>query len=695
MHYAKTCRTGKKTTKQKIKRDKAVKVYSGTHITELVQSIKNHDRIFATDRGRLISLKYQNGKLTSEGSWKGINDQIDGIIEAENGDLWLGTSQNGVIKVTPDNQNSTNASKVKYYNINAGFSIPFTFKHSIILGTVKGLYAYNSKTDRFEPFRDLGEQFCNGSRDIASFSEMPDGKIWICSSENRKADIGYLQPNGKGGYVWVYAPFRRIPEMSVETFYIEPSGIAWIGGSEGLYRYDRSKDKKNYAQKFSCLIRKITSGSDSLLYGGNKSNLQDFKKLADLKYELNNLTFEFAAPFFDQEEKTLYSYQLVGYDKEWSKWSRETKKEYSKIREGKYTFRVKARNVYGVTSEIESYNIWILPPWERTIWAYLVYLVILVAFIWYLVKLYSRRLIATNNKLEKIIEERTLKITHQKEEIMVQRDELELANACKDKFFSIIAHDLRGPFSGFLGLTQIMAEELPSLSMVQVQDLASSMKNSAANLYRLLNNLLEWSQLQKGSIPFNPVEIQLRSLVDEVIAPALETAKSKEIEIGCDIPENIAVFSDSHILQTVIRNLVSNAMKFTPKGGKISVLAKITDDKNVEIAIQDTGIGMSQEMLENLFRIDVQTGRKGTDGEPSTGLGLLLCKEFVEKHDGKIWVESEVGKGSTFYFSIPFGTKPKEKESVKNEISVRIKEIPAVKLKILIAEDDESSGKLI
>jgi len=678
-----------------IKRDKAVKIYSGTHITELVQSIKNHDRIFATDRGRLISLKYQNGKLTSEGSWKGINDQIDGIIEAENGDLWLGTSRNGVIKVTPDNQNSTNPSKVKYYNINAGFSIPFPFKHSIILGTEKGLYAYNSKTDCFEPFRDLGEQFCNGSRDIASFSEMPDGKIWICSSENRKADIGYLQPNGKGDYDWVFAPFRRIPEMSLETFHIEPSGIAWIGGSEGLYRYDHSKDTKNYTQRFSCLIRKITSGSDSLLYGGNKSNLQDLKKLADLKYEFNNLTFEFAAPFFDQEEKTVYSYQLVGYDKEWSKWSKETKKEYSKIREGKYTFRVKARNVYDVESEIDSCQISVLPPWSRTVWAYLAYLIISITFIWFITRLYSKRLKTANIQLEIIIKERTLEITRQKEEILIHRDELELANANKDKFFSIIAHDLRGPFGGFLGLTEVMSEKLPNLTMPQIQDLALSMKNSAANLYRLLNNLLEWSQIQKGSMPFNPAIIQLDLLVDEVIAPALETAKSKEIEIGCDIPEEISVFADRNMLQTVIRNLVSNALKFTRNGGTVHVSAKINENKNIEIAFHDTGIGMSQEILENLFRIDVQTRREGTKGEPSTGLGLLLCKEFVEKHGGNIWVESEEGKGSIFYFTLPVATEPIEKASLKNEISLGIDEIPTIKLKILIAEDDKASSQLI
>lgn len=236
--------------------------------------------------------------------------------------------------------------------------------------------------------------------------------------------------------------------------------------------------------------------------------------------------------------------------------------------------------------------------------------------------------------------------------IQKRNEELSKANAEKDKFFTIIAHDLRAPFGGFLGLTQIMAQELPNLTMAQVHEIAMNMSKSATNLYRLLENLLEWSQIQKGSIPFNPTAIQLRSLVDESLALVLDTSKSKKIETSCDIAEDITVFADSPILQSVLRNLVSNALKFTRKGGKVRVSAKTTFENTVEIAVQDTGIGMSQTMVDNLFRIDVQTKRKGTEGEPSTGLGLLLCKEFVEKHGGTIWAESEVGKGSIFFFSI-------------------------------------------
>ncbi|MDP2337536.1 MAG: PAS domain S-box protein [Bacteroidota bacterium] len=238
-------------------------------------------------------------------------------------------------------------------------------------------------------------------------------------------------------------------------------------------------------------------------------------------------------------------------------------------------------------------------------------------------------------------------------EIKKTNTELIKLNAEKDKFFSIIAHDLRSPFSSFLGLTQIMAEELPSLTMAQVQDLAISMEKSANNLYSLLENLLEWARMQQGLIPFNPEVVQIHKIAAESIAMMVEPANIKGIEIGYDIPEDLRVFADNNMLQNVIRNLVSNAVKFTPKGGKINLSAKSTGNGSVEISIRDTGIGMNKNLLDKLFRIDEHTSRPGTEGEPSTGLGLLLCKEFIEKHDGKIWAEGEVGTGSTFSFSLP------------------------------------------
>jgi CheY-like chemotaxis protein len=244
-----------------------------------------------------------------------------------------------------------------------------------------------------------------------------------------------------------------------------------------------------------------------------------------------------------------------------------------------------------------------------------------------------------------------------------------------------------------------MAEDLPDLTMAQAQNLAETMSKSANNLYTLIENLLDWAQIQQGAISFNPEVIQLNTVVGESMAPIREPAKNKGVEIETDIAGGLEVLADKNMLQTVIRNLVSNAVKFTRKGGTVSIAAKSAGDKTVEISIRDNGIGMSREMVGNLFRIDVKTGRKGTDGEPSTGLGLLLCKEFIEKNGGKIWVESAEGEGSTFYFTLPIYAPSESESNNGNEILNTEKNVQTSPetsgLKILIAEDDETSGELI
>ena len=280
------------------------------------------------------------------------------------------------------------------------------------------------------------------------------------------------------------------------------------------------------------------------------------------------------------------------------------------------------------------------------------------------------------------------------DEIKLKKEELQKVNAEKDKFFSIIAHDLRSPFQGFLGLTQEMAEELPRLAKDEMQKIAVGMRDSATNLFRLIESLLQWASVQQGLIPFKPEVVQLLPVVNESIAMALKPARDKGIEITYDIPADIKVLADSNMLQSVIRNLVSNAIKFTAKNGKISLSSKVTDNNTVEISIKDSGIGMNGEMVDNLFRVDVRTNRKGTEGELSTGLGLLLCKEFIEKNGGKIRVESEEGKGSVFYFTIPFNSEHGSKSIA--EIAPAIEEKKLFKdMKILIVEDDKQSEILI
>jgi PAS domain S-box-containing protein len=239
------------------------------------------------------------------------------------------------------------------------------------------------------------------------------------------------------------------------------------------------------------------------------------------------------------------------------------------------------------------------------------------------------------------------------EEMKLKNELLQTINAEKDKFFSILAHDLKGPLSAFLGATQILIEEIQNMSLEEIRDITIRMKESANNIYRLLENLLEWSRLKRGVMDFIPETFNATQKITECIEVLVESARKKEIKVNYSLPEDLTIYADSHMFETIIRNLVSNAIKFTPKSGEICVSASTTPDNSVEIKISDTGIGMDKELIGKLFQLNEKTSRKGTEGEPSTGLGLLLCKEFIEKHGGKIWVESEERKGSTFTFILP------------------------------------------
>jgi PAS domain S-box-containing protein len=243
--------------------------------------------------------------------------------------------------------------------------------------------------------------------------------------------------------------------------------------------------------------------------------------------------------------------------------------------------------------------------------------------------------------------------TKMDEAIKRKNEELQKVNAEKDKFFSIIAHDLRSPFNGFLGLTEILTTELSEMSMLEIKGISLMLNKSAVNLYKLIENLLEWSRMQRGLIDFDPKPLLLKPKISEYVALNYETACKKEIAFNIKIEDDLAIYADEYMAGSILRNLVTNALKFTPKGGIITISALPAGDNMVEISIRDTGIGMGKNMVDNLFRLDVNTSRKGTDGESSTGLGLIICKDFIEKNSGKLTVESEVGVGSVFRVSLP------------------------------------------
>ncbi|MGB9770546.1 MAG: ATP-binding protein [Candidatus Kapaibacteriota bacterium] len=238
------------------------------------------------------------------------------------------------------------------------------------------------------------------------------------------------------------------------------------------------------------------------------------------------------------------------------------------------------------------------------------------------------------------------------EELRQSEQKLRELNATKDKFFSIIAHDLKNPIGAFKNVLELLYENFNDFTKEEILEIIEPLKESSTQLFSLLENLLLWSRAQTGRIQIEPIEFDIVDLIRQNINLLQLQAANKQIKIEMDVPERIFVLADINSITTVLRNLISNAIKFTQPNGKI-VVSATSKNNFAEVCVEDTGVGMSKETMEKLFRIDVHHTSLGTANEKGTGLGLIVCKEFVEANGGQIWVESKEGKGSKFYFTIP------------------------------------------
>lgn len=238
------------------------------------------------------------------------------------------------------------------------------------------------------------------------------------------------------------------------------------------------------------------------------------------------------------------------------------------------------------------------------------------------------------------------------EKVKMRTRELSKANAAKDKFFSIIAHDLKSPFTAIFGLTDMMIENWEMMEDEEKIEFLKDLNSTSKNTFNLLQNLLDWSRAQTGRITIAPSNIEPEKIVDETLSILKKNANNKNITIQNKIPEDVRCYADKNMITTVFRNLISNAIKFTPQGGGIEILVS-PNSSHYRFCVADSGIGISEDEIAKLFSITEKVQRPGTNDEQGTGLGLILCKEFIEKNHGEIFVESEINKGSKFFFTVP------------------------------------------
>ncbi len=255
-------------------------------------------------------------------------------------------------------------------------------------------------------------------------------------------------------------------------------------------------------------------------------------------------------------------------------------------------------------------------------------------------------------QLQKNLQQEVVKRSASEEQLRQLNQELQEVNANKNKFFSIIAHDLRNPVTTFSQLCELIVENFDRYSAEDIKRLTILQRDSAQQLNALLDNLLTWANAQQATLEFQPHPVNLKKVIEKNLNLLALNAEKKRITLKSSVHEPIMVYADDHMMNTVVLNLLSNALKFTDAQGTVNV-SVTPNGSEVEFAVSDTGIGIPEERLSNLFRIDSKYKQIGTAGERGTGLGLILCKEFVERHGGKIWVESARGKGTTFKFTLP------------------------------------------
>ncbi len=586
------------------------------------------------------------------------------IYEDSQGYLWIGTYGGGLNRMDPVEGTFTSylndpEDPVSISN-NVVFSIYEDTTGIFWIGTNNGLNRFDPNTDEFNRFG-----IKEGLPNEVIYGVLPDqnNNLWLStnlglsrfsltdfSTKNFDINDG-LQSN----------------EFNGGAFHKGESGTLYFAGVYGLNLIDpvNIRPVKNSSQlvitKFEVLGKEVevlpSKQHDDALSGNfvtmdEKDNYFVSCNIAYadeviLQYRHRFFSLEFAALNNSLPEEMNYAYQMHGIDDDWIFSGERNYVSYANMPPGTYQFSVRSINSDGNLSESDTgLTIVIKPPFWRTWWFVTLEIVAAVIVIIYIYLLLLK--VRTNRILK--IQNENIRVANQK--LAESEKKLMNLNATKDKFFSIISHDLKNPFSSLLSITDLLIQNYSTADEQEKISGIQKIQGSMQQIYNLLENLLTWSRSQSGRIEFQPVRFNLSNVLQENYNLHKTIAEKKKVQLVANIPENLTVYGDREMINTVVRNLINNAIKFTGADKRVEIEVN-NEVLFVMVLVKDQGIGIAKEDLNKLFRIDVKFKSRGTSGEKGTGLGLILCKEFVEKNGGKMIVRSTPGEGSEFGFTIP------------------------------------------
>ncbi len=738
------------------------------------------------------------------------NNRVYCILEDSWGKIWIGTG-NGIIILNTETKTSTilqaGGETALAISSNLVYSLLEDREQNIWIATSNGLNRYVPSEKRIYYYinnPDSPNSLCDNY--VISLCEDRSGLIWIGTTTGvnsfDKSDSLFSYYSIKDGLpsntvydiikdgnnnLWFSTgnglAMKNPDENALETFLVEDKllgkefniksvfkaadGEMFFGGIEGLVSfYPDSLIDNDYIPP----IRITSLEKES---NGERQALNPYADRVLLSYRDYSFTIEFSALDYTNPSKNRYSYQMEGVSDNWIEIGNRRFVDFTMLPPGAYTFNVKGSNNDGVWNNAgASISITILPPWWRSNYAYILYVIFIIATIIVVIRLREISLIREKKILEKKISERTTEIAQQKErveeseaklsstissiddlvfvldkagvfqefynpgkhkilyseaesyidkhfenvgfpELVVQKlthafkelmqkdsyeefdysienkarvfwfnakisprrnakgglsgitivarditerkqseEQMKELNTTKDTFFSILAHDLKNPFSSLYSMSDILIENYQNLEEKEKLMMLKNMHKSAEHIFNLLENLLTWSSSQRGSIDYSPEKFNISNLIQVNMNLHKLPAEKKGVVLVIDIADDLPAFGDREMINTVIRNLINNAVKFSNKGGTVEV--KILQKKQLfEVIVCDHGVGIPAGDVKKLFRIDEKYKSLGTEGESGTGLGLVLCKEFVDKNGGEIWCKTGEGSGTEFHFTIP------------------------------------------
>ncbi|MCF6349249.1 MAG: response regulator [Flavobacteriaceae bacterium] len=671
-------------------------------IQTLYRSKVDSNRVFVGTSSGVVSIYHKKGIWAHELFIDVGNNVVSKMVEDTVGQLWVGIDKNELIRVSINYQKKISPT-VKTFTPADGLPNnvvkPYMIDNRLYIKSGDEVFIFNSTTDRFSKDDNLFKKLGLENNRVKINSVDDQGNIWLIEydGDNRLDQlVAFFQKDGK--YKLKRLNEKRIIDRRRSTTYPELNdSIVWYRGKPGIVRHDLKKKHNKNTVISKTIVSSVLWQNDSLIFGGYGSSI-----IPKLSFKYNQLRFQFASPSFYDESENQFQYKLEGFDKDWSLWTSETKKDYTNIPEGDYSFKVRSKNVFNQISKEDSYFFTILPPWYRTWWMYFLYGFGAIGVVILITQWRSNQLYKKNVILEAAIKDRTSEIVKKNLQLKNQTEQLKVVDKMKTRLFANISHEFRTPLTLIKGpIEQLEQHPEKKLSISNVK----MIRRNANRLLKLVNQLLDLSKLESGNLELESSEGNVYKCLRAVASSFSSHAAQRNMDYQINIPSKKILWAsfDRDKLDKIIYNLLSNAFKFTDDEGIVKILVKFSKEQ-LKIEVVDSGCGIPSDRLPFVFDRFFQVDDSFTKEKEGTGIGLSLTKELVELMKGTIHVESEYKRGSVFKIMIPLEEIKTVQKEDEEEFNIKInKEEASITIKpqnknlhtILIVEDNKDMRDFI